>query len=72
MKMSEYLRDRILLLTMHVGCMLLLAGFLLATGDEAQYCLLIIILKSYYKPVKNANDPVFDHLSDVFVVGVAV
>ena len=41
--MSEYLRDRILLLTLHVGCMLLLAGFLHATGYEAQYCLLIII-----------------------------
>lgn len=42
MKIEEYLRDKVLLLTLHTGCMLLLAGFLHATGYEAQYCLLII------------------------------
>lgn len=36
------------------------------------YCLLIIILKLYYKLVKNVNDLVFDYLLDVFVVGVVV
>lgn len=43
MKLMEYLKDKILLLTLHMGCMLLLAGFLYATGYEPQYCLLIII-----------------------------
>lgn len=43
MKMGEYLRDKILLLTLHVGCMLLLAGFLRATGYEPQFCILILI-----------------------------
>lgn len=41
--MREYLRDRILLLTLHAGCMLFLAGFLHATGYDAQYYLLILI-----------------------------
>ncbi len=43
MKMSEYLRDKILLLSLHTVCMLVLAGFLHATGYEMQYCLLILI-----------------------------
>ncbi len=43
MKMREYLRDKILLLTLHMSCMLLLAGFLHATGYELQYYLLILI-----------------------------
>lgn len=37
------MRDKLLLLTLHVGCMLLLAGFLRATGYETQYCILILI-----------------------------
>ena len=43
MKMRDYLRDKILLLVLHMSCMLLLAGFLHATGYELQYCLLILI-----------------------------
>ncbi|MCI9423082.1 MAG: HAMP domain-containing histidine kinase [Dorea sp.] len=43
MKMREYLIDKLLLLTLHVGCMLLLAGFLYATGYEPQFCVLILI-----------------------------
>lgn len=43
MKMTEYLRDKILLLVLHGGCMLLLAGFLYATGYETGYWLLILI-----------------------------
>lgn len=43
MKMREYLIDKLLLLTLHVGCMLLPAGFLYATGYEPQFCVLILI-----------------------------
>lgn len=43
MKMTEYLRDKLLLLVLHAGCMLLLAGFLHATGYETGYMLLILI-----------------------------
>ena len=43
MKIREYLRDKILILTLHMFCMLLLSGFLHATGYEPQYCFLILI-----------------------------
>ena len=43
MKLMEYLRDKLLLLVLHAGCMLLLAGFLHATGYETGYMLLILI-----------------------------
>ena len=43
MKMTEYLRDKILLLVLHAGCMLLLAGFLHATGYETGYGMLILL-----------------------------
>lgn len=43
MKIREYLRDKILILTLHIFCMLLLSGFLHATGYEPQYCFLILI-----------------------------
>lgn len=43
MKMRDYLRDKILLLALHLFCMLLLAGFLHATGYDSQYCFLILI-----------------------------
>ena len=43
MKFREYLRDKILILVLHMICMLLLAGFLHATGYETEYYLLILI-----------------------------
>ena len=43
MKLTEYLRDKILLIVLHMTCMLLLAGFLSATGYETEYYLLIVI-----------------------------
>lgn len=43
MKMTEYLRDKILLLVLHAGCMLLLVGFLHATGYETGYGMLILL-----------------------------
>ena len=39
----EYIRDKILLLVLHACCMLMLAGFLYATGYERAYCVLILI-----------------------------
>ena len=43
MKLTEYLRDKILLIVLHMTCMLLLAGFLYATGYETEYYLLVVI-----------------------------
>ena len=40
--MLDYLRDKILLLVLHTGCMLLMAGFLYATGYDPEYCMLIL------------------------------
>ena len=43
MRIMEYIKDKILLLVLHACCMLLLAGFLYATGYERAYCRLILI-----------------------------
>ena len=43
MEMLDYLRDKILLLVLHTGCMLLMAGFLYATGYDPEYCMLILV-----------------------------
>lgn len=43
MGMLDYLRDKILLLVLHTGCMLLMAGFLYATGYDPEYCMLILV-----------------------------
>ncbi len=41
--MLDYLRDKILLLVLHTGCMLFMAGFLYATGYDSEYCMLILV-----------------------------
>lgn len=43
MNVAEYMKDKILLLVLHMSCMLLMAGFLHATGYETGYGLLILI-----------------------------
>ncbi len=43
MKIMEYIKDKVLLLALHVFCMMLMAGFLFATGYERTYCMLILI-----------------------------
>ena len=43
MNAAEYIKDKILLLVLHMSCMLLMAGFLHATGYETGYGLLILI-----------------------------
>lgn len=43
MTVREYVKDRIFLLMLHLCCMLLLAGFLHATGYSAEYTFLILI-----------------------------
>ncbi len=43
MRIMEYIRDKILLLVLHGLCMLLMAGFLYATGYGKAYCMLILI-----------------------------
>lgn len=42
MRLSEYMRDKILLMVLHACCMFALAGFLNATGYPKDNCLLIL------------------------------
>ena len=43
MRMVEYVKDKILLLVLHMLCMLLLAGFLHGTGYSKEYICLILL-----------------------------
>lgn len=43
MKLTEYLADRVLLLVLHLFCMLLLSGFLYATGSPLLHLGMILI-----------------------------
>lgn len=41
MTLAEYIKDRILVLVLQISCMLLLFGFLNATGYPPDFCVLI-------------------------------
>lgn len=43
MKLSEYLKDKVLLLLIHIVCMCLLAVFLGLTGYSRDYCVVILV-----------------------------
>ena len=43
MRMVEYVKDKILLLVLHMLCMLILAGFLHGTGYSKEYICLILL-----------------------------
>lgn len=44
MKLTEYIKDKVLLLLLHIVCTAALCGFLCATGYARQYCLIIGII----------------------------
>ncbi len=43
MSVTEFIKDKILLIFLHIGCMVLLAAFLRLTGYQRDYCTLILI-----------------------------
>lgn len=43
MKLTEYLKDKVLLLLLHIVCMVLLSVFLRLTGYSRDYCMIILV-----------------------------
>lgn len=43
MTFAEYIKDKAFLLALHLSCMFLLFGFLLATEYPAEFCVLIAV-----------------------------
>ena len=48
MKFTDYLKDKILLVIVQIFCMLLLTGFLYATGYPLETCRVILLVSQIY------------------------
>lgn len=70
MNFTDYLRDKLLLLMLHLSCMLLLAGFLHATNYPASCCCIIlfswfVIFTAWFLTEYFRRSRYFHHIKDI-------
>ena len=70
MNFTDYLRDKLLLLMLHLSCMLLLAGFLHATNYPASCCCIIlfswfVIFTAWFLSEYFRRSRYFHHIKDI-------
>ncbi len=70
MNFTDYLRDKLLLLMLHLSCMLLLAGFLHATNYPASCCCIIlfswfVIFTAWFLTEYFRRSSYFHHIKDI-------